>query len=170
MRKLIYNVISNYLQTTCHPTTCHQTLCCCYQSKSFVFFHALGPFPTRDRGQWWLCCKRRGHGTRNNKLLRIFKKMVSQLQHKIRIFAPNLEWIGIFVSMFGFFLMSLGHVKGIESLNICYGFSFLKVYGNERTHATLFLTTELTFWEWAWSVTEELSELSVLKGKKLFFN
>ncbi len=27
MRKLYYNVISNYLQTTCHPTTCHQTLC-----------------------------------------------------------------------------------------------------------------------------------------------
>jgi hypothetical protein len=49
------------------------------------------------------------------------------------------------------------------------GSPFLKVYGNETTHASIVLTTQKTFQKWAWNVIEELSELSVLKVRSCFF-
>jgi hypothetical protein len=74
----------------------------------------------------------------------------------------------MFASTFGVCWISLTNIKGVEILDICYGLSFLKVYGNETTHASIVLTTPKTFQKWAWNVVEELSELSVLKVRSCF--
>jgi hypothetical protein len=67
-------------------------------------------------------------------------------------------------------LDEFGKYKGRrEPKHLLWALLFLKVYGNETTHASIVLTTRKTFRKWAWNVIEELSELSVLKVRSCFF-
>jgi hypothetical protein len=56
-----------------------------------------------------------------------------------------------------------------EPKHLLWALLFLKVYGNETTHASIVFTSPKTFRKWAWNVIEELSELSVLKVRSCFF-
>jgi len=106
-------------------------------------------------------------------------EMISKVKHE-RNASPTANQIRDFKSQFGVSWHVCADVwnllndhnnlgKYTEPHHLLWSLLFLKVYGNEKTHAALVGVTVKTFRKWVWIMIEKLAEMEVIVVRTFLF-